>query len=137
MTRYSEAIYILYSTNTFDFRSINTFAQFPSTVLPKRLNNIRTLHLRVKPINSHIDNPFIAASHALKAWRALKQFGGLTCVVLLVEGNRKDAEKILAMMDSVTGPRNYPVKAKWTEADGREEEIVKPAAEVVGVVSTS
>lgn len=135
---YTEAIYILYATNTFDFRSINTFAQFPSTILPKRLNTIRTLHIRVKPTNSHIENPFLTSSHALKAWRALKQFRGLTSVVLLVEGDRNDAEKILVMMDSVTGPRNYPVKAKWTEIDSIEgqvvKEIVKPA---VGGVEAS
>lgn len=44
--RYSEAIDILYSQNTFDFNHIDTILSLSTTILPRRLHSIHHLHLQ-------------------------------------------------------------------------------------------
>lgn len=46
--RYTEAITILYSANTFEFRHEINFIYFPPTILPTRMSAIRSLQFRLK-----------------------------------------------------------------------------------------
>ncbi|KAH7115012.1 hypothetical protein B0J11DRAFT_594153 [Dendryphion nanum] len=122
---YSEAIYILYATNVFDFRSVRTFAEFPATILSKRLSNIRYLHLRVMPIRAPASNGGLDTCQTLETCRRLNQFKGLICAILFVQGEEKDVQTILEAMDAVTGPRRYRVKARWVDnGEEKEKEIV-------------
>ncbi|KAL8904244.1 MAG: hypothetical protein Q9207_003405 [Kuettlingeria erythrocarpa] len=64
---YTEAVGILYSTNTFDFDHQDLFLFFARSILPQRLAMIRTLHLCLGTAN--IDQPFPPSGEpALNGW---------------------------------------------------------------------
>lgn len=50
---YTEAISILYSHNTFEFRDLLSFLCFPTTILPARINVIRNLQLTCRISNGY------------------------------------------------------------------------------------
>ncbi|KAL8931076.1 MAG: hypothetical protein Q9208_000179 [Pyrenodesmia sp. 3 TL-2023] len=71
---YTEAIEIMYSSNTFDFDHQDLFLFFARSILPQRLARIRNLHLCLGTAN--ITEPFLWGEPAVKGWALMWQIIG-------------------------------------------------------------
>lgn len=122
---YTEAIPVLYETNIFDFNHLDSLLYFRHSVLPQRLNQIRTLNL-----SFHIKEPVSSASPScdLYTWRrvcdTLASFQGLEELRVhlasryyLQPGKRsKDQwEPLLDALRPVKTPSTFIVYLPWSE----------------------
>ncbi|KAL3458737.1 hypothetical protein BJX64DRAFT_291888 [Aspergillus heterothallicus] len=127
---YSEAIPILYARNAFKFSNLAAITSFTSTVLPHRLNCIRSLHLEwfFRDYDTSIpgedgicyegvcEKPFDSRWDAL--WDVLARMRGLRVLVVRLHGDFWDEvgawdELIFGPMRRVEGLRGIEIEADW------------------------
>lgn len=124
--RYSEATPILYSSNTFDFRSLAVFTQFPTTILPQRFKNIRSLQIRFSFLE--LDHITLEEYWGQNLDLFLKM-KGLRQLVLTIEDVLFDREKvdyILKELERARTSGKLMVRIRWYDYQERvEKEIVK------------
>lgn len=128
-TRYSESIDILYSQNTLSFRQTRTIVDLQRTIIPRRLNSIRSMHLyfllqlywyetRLETIE-HIypfDIPFFWES----AWKVIAEMKSLQSLRVEFTDGRLDDEypprdavvHLLKPMTAIKFPK-YVVQFDW------------------------
>ncbi|KAI4170492.1 MAG: hypothetical protein LQ346_008851 [Caloplaca aetnensis] len=77
---YTEAVGIMYSTNTFDFDHQDLFLFFARSILPQRLAMIRNLHLCLGTAN--VDQTFTAGERAINGWSLMWEIIGRDMLAL-------------------------------------------------------
>ncbi|KAF2203685.1 hypothetical protein GQ43DRAFT_438610, partial [Delitschia confertaspora ATCC 74209] len=114
---YTEAIHTLYTSNTFDFRSLTTLTQFPSTILPHRFTSIRSLNVRFA-FRSGVEQVNDEHNWA-SACLCLKQMTGLRRLLLVLEDTRDvkgDKWILQPIMDhDVKVNGEFVVRVSWSE----------------------
>lgn len=124
--RYSEAIDILYSHNTFNIQDLSIINIFTSSILPQRLRSIRVLHI-AWPFREHkIDStgeiitlPFDERWRAV--WEAITAMSGLEelCVRLIrgatldVVGESAWEERVFEPMLQMRAIAKFEVEMNW------------------------
>ncbi|KAF2015560.1 hypothetical protein BU24DRAFT_421861 [Aaosphaeria arxii CBS 175.79] len=111
---YSEAVHILYATNTFDFLSLRTFVEFPRTILPSRTQSIRTVNLRIAFTTA--TGPITGWSEACATLKLLKR---LRRAVFILDGPNvtvNEAEAILGDVHKLNlDTKVLSVSVRWVE----------------------
>ncbi|KAF2002458.1 hypothetical protein P154DRAFT_520931 [Amniculicola lignicola CBS 123094] len=88
---YTEAVHVLYTQNTFSFQNAKTLVQFASTILPERLNSIRSLYIRFTfhpPPKRNEDVDFYR-----KACTILRGMQGLRKLLIVLPGEKLEGTR--------------------------------------------
>ena len=137
LSRYSESIKFLYSTNTFSFSDLDCIRYFSCTTLPHRFSLIQSLDLEWAmswPIYDPIAQNLLLVNPALyppndeatweETWRIIAEMPNLKFIrvsLLYFDGFRDPTceEKMLAPLRKVTRPKRFEVHVSWAgeEAD--------------------
>jgi hypothetical protein len=115
-SRYSEALPILYASNTFDFRSLDTLWQFPTTILPQRLDMIRSINVRFsfRPGEKQ-ERDEIAWRRACKALEGMR---GLKRLWVILDDKREGNREKWWILQPLVGVRmegEFVVRVTWEE----------------------
>ncbi|KAI9800270.1 MAG: hypothetical protein M1833_003384 [Piccolia ochrophora] len=128
---YSEAITILYAHTTFDLAGLDSLLFLSSTILPQRLNTIRSIDLFWD--FRYLDSPYSDTARPFdfphdvatweRAWRVLAGMEGLRELkVMLVDNDwtldRVTEEKIFQPLRAVTQPTVFEVDVRWPASEG-------------------
>lgn len=127
---YTEAIDMLYSTNTFDFIDLDNIVQLAATILPRRLNAICALNLSwqfgyLAPPGSDL-GAFIYPSQKEaweRVWAIIADMESLRRLQVRLEALwqvlHPEAEAgLLRPLEAVRRPRLFTVKVSWFGCEG-------------------
>lgn len=151
--RYTEAITILYSANTFEFRHEINFIYFPPTILPTRMSAIRSLQFRLKISGMLTENSALAyrdrrptgAPEGALAWKMLwavvTDMSALRVLNVELEmGSRLDVytgreiDELLTPLMDVRQTERFVVVIGWVVVgDYRMRELSEKPFEIVEV----
>ncbi|KAF2002552.1 hypothetical protein P154DRAFT_574128 [Amniculicola lignicola CBS 123094] len=148
---YSEAIPILYKTNTFSFNDLDSLRHFTATILPVRLSLIRSITLEwcmTWPIYDVIAQTLLLSNPALyppndeatweESWRIIATMPGLQKLrvrLFYFEGFRNSLAEmaILAPLMEVKTPSDFVVTVNWLgeDVEGAPFVLVRPEVDMV------
>ena len=122
---YIEAIDILYSCQIFDFQDMNTLFWFPSTILPKRLDAIRSLRLtvdRYTPKQLYAGYSELNLYHPTHPWQIIANLPQLKDLVITFNTPQEtftEQKKLVLLhpLMDIRQPENFELRVPWSEAD--------------------
>ncbi|KAF2491387.1 hypothetical protein BU16DRAFT_565091 [Lophium mytilinum] len=133
---YTEAVPLLYKSNTFDFRNLDVLLDFPKTILPHRFQLIRNLTLQFIFMLARAHRPYQVSSAQAKArkdledWQkacaVLAQLKNLRDVAVLL-GDRREQQGdgwkrvVLEALGQVRVNGRFVVRLTWRETEWEKE----------------
>ncbi|KAF2121267.1 hypothetical protein BDV96DRAFT_640663 [Lophiotrema nucula] len=110
---YSEAVHVLYTSNTFYFLSASTFKQFQSTLLPHRFASIRSFHLVLQCRYGVSERADKKRWH--KSLEVLQNLKSLRRLVVIIMANCEEEyrEKLLSRLSQIKVNGTFVVKVGW------------------------
>lgn len=145
--RYTEAVNLLYSCNTFHFIDLDMISYFAGTILPQRLHTIRSLNLTwcygycFQPYSEKgaINHPPFGKNTWEREWQVIASMKGLRRLHFTLgfpyKGDKEMDAKLLYPLMQVKSPTDFKVNAIVPGSERRafaladapfELEILKP-----------